>query len=150
MDYKVISPAEYFGNGVPVLQQPPQGNGSTLLMNPHIVHGAVNPHMHGGPGIMVPGGGEVGLAVLANGAVAAGQAQGYNAYGATDNYGYIVKARNYINLYQFIFFRDLIIELLIIIRVKGTLRHLLHKLPVDMTGLGILKGERIVMTMEHL
>ena len=84
MDYKVISPAEYFGNGIPVLQQPPQGNGSTLLMNPHIVHGAINPH--------AASGGEVGLAVLANGAVAAGQAQAYNnAYGATDNYGYIVK-----------------------------------------------------------
>ena len=87
MDYKVISPAEYFGNGVQVA---PQSNGGTFLINPHVVHGAVNPHMHGVTGAAGIGGGEVGLNVLANGAVAAGQAQGFNPYGANDAYGYIV------------------------------------------------------------
>jgi len=77
MDYKVISPAEYFGT---TGQHAHQGNGGTLLMNPHVVHGTVR------------GGGEVGLNVLANGAVAAGQAQGFNPYGGSnDNYGYIVR-----------------------------------------------------------
>lgn len=85
MDYKIVSPAEYFGTSAA------QGHG-TLLMNPHVVHGAVNSHVHGGE--------VVGLNVLASGAVAAGQAQGqgqgqqgqgYPQYGANDNYGYIVR-----------------------------------------------------------
>lgn len=88
MDYKVITPSEYFGTGIPLQ---PTGNNGTLLMNPHLVHGAINPHIHGGAV-----GGEVGLNVLANGAVAAGQAQGFNPYGVQDNYGYIVRIGFYV------------------------------------------------------
>lgn len=77
MDYKIISPSDYF---VTIGGQGQSGHG-TLLMNPHVVHGAANPHFHGG---------EVGLNVLASGAVAAGQAQSQGQYGGNDNYGYIV------------------------------------------------------------
>lgn len=119
MDYKIVSPADYFGNAAA------QSHGGTLLMNPHVVHGAsVNPHGHGHVG------GEIGLNVLASGAIVAGQTQGQSQgqgqYGATDNYGYIVNHNaiytNFTSLH-FLFYRGLIIELLIIIQVRDTLKH---------------------------
>lgn len=76
MDYKVISPAEYFGNGnvmlpgtIPMIN----GGGGIMLGNPHNVHeGALN--------------------ILANGAVAAATnssqaAAGYPYSQPSDSYG---------------------------------------------------------------
>lgn len=83
MDYKVISPVEYFGGGA----MPPGGLQNNMLMN-HAHHGLAH----------VPEGG--GLSVLANGAIAAapvthGQPGGYPYVPQpTENYGGYIRPNN--------------------------------------------------------
>jgi hypothetical protein len=125
MDYKIVSPSEYFGTSVPMagnhvfISQNNIGN----QLNPVIMPQNQHPH-------------EGGLNILASGAVAATPApsQGYPyPTNPTDNYGYIVNNYiiflfivRFINIVIILKFRDQIIELLIIIQVKDILKLLLQ------------------------
>ena len=85
MDYKILSPSEYFGS-----VSGPMGNNNifisqNMVQHPHHHH-QIHSHNHGNDGA---------LNVLANGAVAAASvtpSQGYPyPSNPTDNYGYIVR-----------------------------------------------------------
>lgn len=86
MDYKIVSPSEYFGTSASMMN-----TGNNIFISHNNIGNQLNPvgllpqHQHEG-----------GLNVLANGAMAAsstGAANGGYPYptNPTDNYGYIVK-----------------------------------------------------------
>ena len=130
MDYKIVSPSEYFGTNGPMI-----GNNNVFISQNNIGNQMIPVILPQHQIHMGHSGNEGGLNVLASGAVAAAASappHGGYPYPAnpTDNYGYIVNCY-YCYYFYFIFIfiflptRDRIIEQLIIIQVKDILKLLL-------------------------
>ena len=97
MDYKIVSPSEYFGTSGPMI-----GNNNVFISQNNVPAILPQHQIH-----MGHSGNEGGLNVLASGAVAAAASappQGGYPYPSnpTDNYGYIVQY--YFNIIVFIYF----------------------------------------------